>query len=109
MSNTYTLHNLYSFLDYVALLDLSARDYRVFLHILKEINSNDYVIISQKRICIDLYMQKSEVSKAIKNLLDKEIIERDLSKEDNRSKYIRIKNYTKTEINKLISNHIDKN
>lgn len=56
--------------------ELTKKDYKVFLWLLTRLDDEIFIEISQKEICIDLYMDKSSISKSISNLLDQKIIEK---------------------------------
>lgn len=63
------INKILLYLQYIALLDLKGKDYKVFLYMLPILSSKNPVKISQKDIAYEMHMSKSEVSKAIKNLV----------------------------------------
>lgn len=68
--------NRHNFLERVVRnYDLGKKDLRVCLHLLTHLDSVSYKEVSKKQIAFDLSMSKSDVSKAIDNLIDYEVIE----------------------------------
>ena len=56
--------------------DLSKKDLRVCLHLMNHLDSASYKEISKKQIAYDLEISKADVTKAIDNLIEHEIIEK---------------------------------
>ena len=55
--------------------ELSKKDLRVCLHLLTHLDSVNYKEISKKQLAYDLDLTKSEVGKAINNLIENGVIE----------------------------------
>ena len=55
--------------------DLNKKDLRVCLHLLTHLDSVNYKEISKKQLAYDLDMTKSEVGKAINNLIEYDVID----------------------------------
>lgn len=103
---------LLTYLQYVSLLDIKTRDYKVLLYLMDKLNIDDYININQKNLSDELNISKSEVSKAIKALIDNNIIELDpeLYKNGHRKrKRIKLTNYSYDELTLNIENIIEKN
>jgi hypothetical protein len=55
---------------------LDHRDYKVIIYLLgRNIKDNSFIEINHSTICRELNLSRSEVSKAIKNLIENEILE----------------------------------
>lgn len=64
-----------AFLDVVVRNEqLSKKDLRVCMHLMTHLDSMNFKEISKKQIADDLNLSKSDVSKAIDNLIDESVI-----------------------------------
>ncbi len=62
--------------------ELTKKDYRIFLFLLTQLDDLFYTKVSQRKICAELFIDKSSVSKALSNLVLQHIIERDVVDRD---------------------------
>ncbi|WP_043930575.1 MarR family transcriptional regulator [Bacillus sp. EB01] len=101
---------IYSLLQYISLLDLKSRDYKVLLYIMPKVNSEEFVKVNQKTIADELSLSKSEVSKAIKKLVEEEILMVNLQSENKRKKVeLILGDFSKEELDDRIFELIDSN
>lgn len=95
------------YLQYIAILELKGKDYRVLLYLLSDfLKWSRPIKISQKDIAYELSMSKSDVSKALKHLVEMNIlqIDEDLSFEKKKKKFYLVE-YTEEELYDLVSVH----
>ncbi|XID90409.1 hypothetical protein ACF3MZ_17880 [Paenibacillaceae bacterium WGS1546] len=62
------------FLQYLALLDLKTKDYKVCLYLLGKLSYKKYKKINQRELAEELDIGKADVSNAINKLIDLEIL-----------------------------------
>lgn len=90
---------------YISLLNLKARDYKIFLFILNELKPEEYTIINQTILSESLNMSKAEISKGIKTLVDKNILVLNPnSKYKSKKKELKLNNYTDEGLEGMIFN-----
>jgi len=54
---------------------LTKKDYKVLLYLLTKLDDKNFIRLPQKKVCIDLFLEKSVVSKSFRNLEMFHIIE----------------------------------
>lgn len=48
---------------------LNKKDFRLILYLLTELDDEEFIHISQKQVCVDLFLEKSVVSKSFASLI----------------------------------------
>ena len=61
-------------LRYIAEMDLTGEQSRVLMYLLSKLDYDNYIRISQTEIADDLHMQKPNVSRAMKRLVERDIV-----------------------------------
>ncbi|MGN9135200.1 MarR family transcriptional regulator [Clostridium sp. HCP1S3_B4] len=101
---------LLEYLQYIALLNLKTKEYKVFLYILNKLSTKKYRIINQKQLSEELGLSKSEVSKAIKKLLNEKIIEINPdSIYKSKKKEIKLNDYSVEQLEDMVYDLAEKN
>ncbi|ELK39637.1 hypothetical protein BAG01nite_45280 [Brevibacillus agri] len=54
---------------------LNKKDFRLILYLLTELDDVEFVRITQKQVCVDLFLEKSVVSKSFASLISLGILE----------------------------------
>ena len=62
----------------VAKMGLPGRSLQTFLYMVGELEYDNWVLVSQKKICEELKMSRSQVSGAISSLIKKQLLEKDV-------------------------------
>ena len=109
MSEKKTKKDLLLLLKYISLLDLTKKDLKVFLYMLHSLDYIDYTKINHQRIASDLNIAKSDVSIAIKKLIENRILDVNESSliYATKRKEIKLHNYSRNELLELIDNLSD--
>lgn len=63
-------------LEWLAIKNLQNQEYRVLMYLMSRLDFENYTRISQKNIAITLEMQQGNVSRAIRGLLENDIIKK---------------------------------
>ncbi len=109
MSEKKTKKDLLLLLKYISLLDLTKKDLKVFLYILHSLDYINYIKINHQRIASDLNIAKSDVSIAIKKLIENEIL--DINKSSviyaTKRKEIKLHDYSRKDLLQLIDDLTD--
>ncbi len=95
------------YIQYASLLDLKARDYKVFLYIFDKLSGFDEISINQNRVAEVLDITKSDVSRALRKLEINELIYFEWITK--RKKNIGLIEYDNDELDELIEEIIDEN
>lgn len=91
-------------MQYISLLPLTTKEYKIILYILRNIISKEYRI-NQIDISEDLNISKSDVSKAFKKLIELNVL---LKIEINQRRYkVKLNKYTEEELDSMIQNIIE--
>lgn len=85
--------------------DLRLKDLRVLLYLIPKLRKDDFIKINQTSIAEDLNINKSDVSKAIRKLIDNKILELE-SSESRWNNIIRLYPYDDYSIWEKIDNHL---
>ncbi|WP_321825975.1 replication/maintenance protein RepL [Clostridium butyricum] len=98
------------YLQYISLLNLKTKEYKVFLYIINQLNTQNYTIINQKQLSEELGLSKSEISKAIKKLINEEIFVLNPSSiYKSKKKEIKLNDYSVDELEDMIYDLLEEN
>lgn len=96
---------MWKYLQYLALCDLKTKEYKVILYLMKKLVKKDEIKIKQSELAEDLEISKSDVSKALNNLSELELI--NFNWLSSRSKTISLVEYDEEELDEMISEIIN--
>lgn len=90
-------------LRYYSLLKLKAKDYRVLLYLVPTLKFSDYVYVNQKQTAKNLNISGTDMSKAIKNLIDKCVLDKNTANYTSKSNELKLHKYSANELENKIS------
>lgn len=96
-----------SILRYASLSEgLKTKDFRVLLYLMPDLKNGEYVKINPSKIAEDLNIARSDVSKSVRRLIEKQIIQ-PLNLGGGWKLILRLHPYNQYEINKCISESLN--
>ncbi|WP_418790899.1 hypothetical protein [Phosphitispora sp. TUW77] len=99
---------LFLFLQYVGLLELKAKDFKVLLYLLPYLSFENYRKVSQKDLKHEMKMSKSDVSKAISRLIENNVLKSNpASKYKTKNKELKLYDYDLEELENMVDELVE--